>query len=112
MAESNTVAEESLSTIRTVRSFANEEGETISYANKLKEMVKLKIKQAVVFTTYEWAVKITELFMTISMLTYGAHLVTTEQITSGDFISFVIYQLTLTSCLEGLTSVYTGLMSA
>jgi ABC-type multidrug transport system fused ATPase/permease subunit len=50
--------------------------------------------------------------MTIAMFVFGAHLVVTKQISSGDFMSFVIYQLTLGSCLEGLTSVYTGLMSA
>ncbi|RNA06435.1 ATP-binding cassette sub-family B member 9 isoform X1 [Brachionus plicatilis] len=112
MADSNDVAEQALSTIRTVRSFANEDGEFASYSLRLKDMLKLKIRQALMFTTYEWAVKIAELFMTVSMLSYGAHLVSTNQISSGDFISFVIYQLTLGSCLEGLTSVYTGLMNA
>ncbi len=112
MAEANHVAEEALSTIRTVRSFANEDGEINSYLFKLKEMLKHKIRQAFVFTTYDWSVKISELCMTMTMLSYGAHLVSTQQISSGDFISFVIYQLTLAACLEGLTSVYTGLMSA
>nr|UOU03331.1 ATP-binding cassette subfamily B9 [Brachionus rubens] len=112
MADSNHVAEQALSTIRTVRSFANEDGEFMSYSNKLKDMLKHKIRQAIMYTTYEWTVKIAELSMTISMLGFGAHLVSTKQISSGDFISFVIYQLTLGSCLEGLTSVYTGLMNA
>ena len=112
MADSNHVAEQALSTIRTVRSFANEDGEFTSYSVRLKDMLKFKIHQALMFTSYEWAVKIAELSMTVSMLSYGAHLVSTSQISSGDFISFVIYQLTLGSCLEGLTSVYTGLMNA
>lgn len=112
LAESNDVATETLSTIRTVRSFANEEGELKRYCTTLKNMYKLRFKQAIIFSTYDWAVKLAQLMMTISMFAYGAHLVTTKQITSGDFMSFVIYQLTLGSCLEGLTSVYTGLMSA
>lgn len=112
MADANHVAEESLSTIRTVRSFANEDGEMYSYTTELKKMLRVKIKQACVFTTYDWAVKIAELCMTVSMLTFGAYLVSTKQIKSGDFMSFVIYQLTLATCLEGLTSVYTGLMNA
>jgi ATP-binding cassette subfamily B (MDR/TAP) protein 9 len=112
MAEANSVAEEALSTIRTVRSFANEDGEIKSYSFKLKLMLKHKIRQALVYCTYDWGVKISELSMTVSMLSFGAHLVTTNQISSGDFISFVIFQLTLGQCLEGLTSVYTGLMSA
>ena len=71
-------------------------------------MLKHKIRQALVFNAYDWTVKICELCMTVTMLTYGAHLVATGQTSSGDFISFVIYQLTLATCLEGLTSVYTG----
>lgn len=112
MADANHVAEESLSTVRTVRSFANEDGESFTYGSRLKQMLKLKIRQALVNTSYDWAVKIAELIMTVSMLSYGAYLVTTSQISSGDFISFVIFQLTLGQCLEGLTSVYTGLMNA
>ena len=112
MADSNHVAEETLSTIRTVRSFANEDGEFKRYTQTLKDLYRLKFKQAIIFATYDWAVKLSQLFMTVSMFVYGAHLVVTKQITSGDFMSFVIYQLTLGSCLEGLTSVYTGLMSA
>ncbi len=59
MADANHVAEESLSTIRTVRSFANEAGEMYSYSNELKKMLRVKIKQAGLFTTYDWAVKVT-----------------------------------------------------
>lgn len=112
MAEANHVAEQSLSTIRTVRSFANEDGEACTYGTRLKSMLNLKIRQALIHITYDWAVKIAELLMTVSMLSYGAYLVTTSQLASGDFISFVIFQLTLGQCLEGLTSVYTGLMNA
>lgn len=58
MSEANHVAEESLSTIRTVRSFANEDGEIQSYSSKLKVMLKHKIRQALIFTTYDWTVKV------------------------------------------------------
>jgi ATP-binding cassette, subfamily B (MDR/TAP), member 9 len=112
MAEASFVAEESLSTIRTVRSFANEDGELESYRSKIKLMLKQKINQALAFIAYDWTVKIMELCMTSSMLIYGDYLVVTKQISSNDFLSFVIYQLTLSTCLEGLTSVYTGLMNA
>ncbi len=123
MADSNHVAEETLSTIRTVRSFANEDGEIKRYNDTLHLFYKLKFKQAIVYSTYDWAVqvsfernfigkeretisefdfksKLATLFMTSSMLAYGAHLVSTKQITSADFMSFVIYQLTLGACLQ------------
>ena len=58
MADANHVAEEALSKIRTVRSFANEDGEFESYTEKLKSILTLKIKQSFIFTTYDWAVKV------------------------------------------------------
>ena len=58
MADSNHVAEETLSTIRTVRSFANEDGEFKRYSQTLKDLYKLKFKQAIIFATYDWAVKV------------------------------------------------------
>lgn len=58
MADANHVAEESLSTIRTVRSFANESGEMYSYSSELKKMLRVKIKQACIYTTYDWAVRV------------------------------------------------------
>ena len=45
MADANHVAEETLSTIRTVRSFANEDGEMYAYVSELKKMLRVKIKQ-------------------------------------------------------------------
>ncbi len=95
-----------------MRSFANEEGEQSSYKDKLNKMLRYTVKSTLISTVFDWVVKIFELLMTITMLGYGAHLVHTEQVTSGDFISFVIYQLTLGSCISGLSGVYTGLMSA
>jgi hypothetical protein len=58
MADSNHVAEETLSTIRTVRSFANEDGEMKRYCLTLKDLYKLKFQQALIFATYDWAVKV------------------------------------------------------
>lgn len=62
MADSNHVAEETLSTIRTVRSFANEEGEYKRYSLTLKDLYRLKFKQSVIFATYDWAVKVFNTF--------------------------------------------------
>ena len=52
LAKANNVAEEAISTIRTVRSFANEDGEARDYANKLKATYKLRVKLAWVYAGY------------------------------------------------------------
>ena len=52
LAKANNVAEEAISTIRTVRSFANEDGEAKDYADKLKATYKLRVKLAWVYAGY------------------------------------------------------------
>lgn len=54
MAEANKVAEETISSMRTVRSFANEGGEAESYLAKLQLMFQLNKKQALVYACFVW----------------------------------------------------------
>ncbi|KAF3696191.1 ATP-binding cassette sub-family B member 9 ATP-binding cassette transporter 9 [Channa argus] len=110
LAEANKVAEETISAMRTVRSFANEHGEAESYYTKLLVMFSLNKKQALAYAFYMWSSCISELALEVAILYYGGHLVVTSQMTSGALISFFIYLLELGDCLESISSVYTGLM--
>ncbi|XP_040899007.1 ATP-binding cassette sub-family B member 9 [Toxotes jaculatrix] len=110
LAEANKVAEETISAMRTVRSFANECGEADSYYTKLLVMFQLNKKQALAYACYMWSSCISELALEVAVLYYGGHLVVTGQMTSGALISFFIYMLELGECLESIASVYTGLM--
>ena len=55
LAEANRVAEETISGMRTVRSFANECGEADSYDAKLLAMFQLNKKQALAYACYMWS---------------------------------------------------------
>ncbi|KAI7812512.1 ATP-binding cassette sub-family B member 9 [Triplophysa rosa] len=110
LAQANKVAEETISAMRTVRSFANEEQECDSYYNRLQEMFSLNKKQAVAYACYMWSSYISELALQIAILFYGGHLVVTNQMSGGTLISFIIYELELGEALENISSVYTGLM--
>uniref|UniRef100_A0A4W6G6D8 ABC-type oligopeptide transporter ABCB9 n=1 Tax=Lates calcarifer TaxID=8187 RepID=A0A4W6G6D8_LATCA len=110
LAEANKVAEETISSMRTVRSFANECGEADSYYAKLLIMFQLNKKQALAYACYMWSSCISELALEVAILYYGGHLVVTGQMSSGALISFFIYMLELGECLESIASVYTGLM--
>ncbi|XP_023253292.1 ATP-binding cassette sub-family B member 9 [Seriola lalandi dorsalis] len=110
LAEANKVAEETISAMRTVRSFANECGEADSYYAKLLVMFQLNKKQALAYACYMWSSCISELALEVAILYYGGHLVVTGQMSSGALISFFIYMLELGECLESIASVYTGLM--
>ncbi|XP_059192407.1 ATP-binding cassette sub-family B member 9 [Centropristis striata] len=110
LAEANKVAEETISSMRTVRSFANESGEAEAYYAKLLAMFQLNKKQALAYAGYMWCSCISELALEVAVLYYGCHLVVTNQMTGGALIAFFIYVLELGDCLESIASVYTGLM--
>lgn len=55
LAEANKVAEETISAMRTVRSFANEVGEADSYYAKLLVMYRLNKKEALAYACYMWS---------------------------------------------------------
>ncbi|TDH12415.1 hypothetical protein EPR50_G00047010 [Perca flavescens] len=110
LADANKVAEETISSMRTVRSFANECGEAESYYGKLLVMFQLNKKQALAYAGYMWSSNISELALEVAILYYGGHLVITGQMSSGALISFFIYMLELGECLQNIASVYTGLM--
>uniref|UniRef100_A0A8C7XR65 ABC-type oligopeptide transporter ABCB9 n=1 Tax=Oryzias sinensis TaxID=183150 RepID=A0A8C7XR65_9TELE len=110
LAEANKIAEETMSAMRTVRSFANETGESDSYCSKLSAMFQINKKQALAYACYMWSSCISELALEVAILYYGGHLVIAGQISSGTLISFFIYMLELGECLGEIASVYTGLM--
>ncbi|XP_068461125.1 ABC-type oligopeptide transporter ABCB9 [Clinocottus analis] len=110
LAEANKVAEETISAMKTVRSFANEDEEANSYYGKLLVMFQLNKKQALAYSCYVWSSSISELALEVAILYYGGHLVITGQMSGGTLISFFIYMLELGECLESIASVYTGLM--
>ncbi|MCJ8746660.1 hypothetical protein PDJAM_G00144360 [Pangasius djambal] len=110
LAQANKVAEETISAMRTVRSFAGEDHEAQSYYTKLLEVFALNKKQAVAYACFMWSSCISELALQVAMLFYGGHLVVTDQMSGGTLISFIIYELELGECLESIASVYTGLM--
>ncbi|XP_069820091.1 ABC-type oligopeptide transporter ABCB9 isoform X1 [Dendropsophus ebraccatus] len=110
LAKANSTAEETISAIKTVRSFANEETEANVYSEKLQQVYSLYKKEAMAYTYYVWSTGFTQLVLQISILYYGGHLVISGQTTSGNLISFVIYEFLLGDCMESIGSVYGGLM--
>ncbi|XP_060069453.1 ABC-type oligopeptide transporter ABCB9-like [Ylistrum balloti] len=112
LAKANEVAEEAFTSMRTVRSFANESYEKSRYYSNLMRMYKVKKKQAVFYAGYVWTNKLFELILTASVLYYGGHLVVNAKLSGGNLVSFILYQLQLGECIDSIGNVYTGLMQA
>ncbi|KAM9622346.1 ABC-type oligopeptide transporter ABCB9 [Trichechus inunguis] len=110
LARASSTAEETISAMKTVRSFANEEEEAEVYSRKLQQVYNLNRKEAAAYTYYVWGSGLTLLVVQVSILYYGGHLVISGQMTSGNLISFIIYEFVLGDCMESVGSVYSGLM--
>ncbi|XP_076804763.1 ABC-type oligopeptide transporter ABCB9-like isoform X2 [Clavelina lepadiformis] len=111
-ARANEVAEEVCSSMQTVRSFANEKGETERYHNKLIDVYKVQLKQAVSYAGYIWSTQSIELLLTVLTLWFGGSLLAKGALSAQNFISFILYQESLSQCMGEIGEVYTGLMQA
>ncbi|CAF1020083.1 unnamed protein product [Adineta steineri] len=111
-AEASEIADETIQTIRTVRSFGNEAEELKRFENTLQQSYKISLIQATLTAAQRWFVDLAQLCMSIIMLSYGAKLVRDNYVTGPDLLAFIIYQLTLGGILSDISQIYTSLMSA
>ncbi|XP_013401168.1 ATP-binding cassette sub-family B member 9 isoform X1 [Lingula anatina] len=112
LAIANNVAEETCSSMKTVRSFANETAEVQRYKDKLQDSYKLYKKEALAYGAFMWCNEVFELSLTVATLYYGGHLVLNKTMTGGNLVSFILYQLELGDCFESIGNVFTSLMQA
>ncbi|KAJ1471075.1 P-loop containing nucleoside triphosphate hydrolase protein [Baffinella frigidus] len=108
----NAAAEEIIGSMRTVRSFGNEEREREEYRAKLDKLVALGFSQAYAYTGYMSFVSASPLLVTVAVLFYGGHMVMVGSLKPGELISFVFYQQSLSQALGSIGDVFTGLMQA
>eukprot|EP00058_Branchiostoma_floridae_P020402 XP_002605892.1 hypothetical protein BRAFLDRAFT_124898 [Branchiostoma floridae] len=103
LAKANEVAEETIASLRTVRSFAHETGECDRYREMLKSTYKLNLKEALAYGGYSMTTHILDLTMVVLTLYYGGHLVITNRLTGGNLVSFILYQMELGDAIEDVS---------
>lgn len=94
-AASASIAEESFSAIRTVKSFAQESYEISRYSEKVDETLKLGLKQAKVVGLFLGGLNAASTLSVIVVVIYGANLTITGSMTAGALTSFILYSLTV-----------------
>lgn len=111
-AKANEIAAEVVSSMKTVRSFANEDGEYNRYKNKQDAIYRLRIKESFLYGGYRWCTEILGLTLDVVVLLYGGHLVLEGELSGGYLVSFILYQLQLSFYIDEIGEIYTGLMEA
>ncbi|CAL1612262.1 unnamed protein product [Knipowitschia caucasica] len=106
LAKENQVATETFSNMKTVRSFANEDGETERYRRSLDHTYALNKKEAAAYSATTWANSMTTLALKVGILYYGGTLVTRGAVSGGDLVAFVLYELQFTSAVDSVMRFY------
>uniref|UniRef100_A0A671WD35 Transporter 1, ATP-binding cassette, sub-family B (MDR/TAP) n=1 Tax=Sparus aurata TaxID=8175 RepID=A0A671WD35_SPAAU len=106
LAKANQVATDTFSSMKTVRSFANEDGETERYRRQLDDTYALNKKEAAAYAASTWANSMATLALKVCILYYGGTLVTRGGVSSGDLVSFVLYELQFASAVEAVMHYY------
>uniref|UniRef100_A0A0N4ZH60 Arginyl-tRNA synthetase n=1 Tax=Parastrongyloides trichosuri TaxID=131310 RepID=A0A0N4ZH60_PARTI len=112
IADGNKKAEEVLSTMRTVRSFACENIESNKFEFHLLKTLGILRKRAWGYFGYTVITEMCENVMLIGILSFGGYLCVTKSMTTDDLIKFLLYQMQLGENFYNLGWVFTNLMQA
>lgn len=106
LADANTVAEETLQGIQSVKAFANEWFEINRYRRALDEMVKVALRGATMRGAFATFIIVAMFGVIVLMMWYGATLIRTGQLSIGELTSFLIYTVFVGGAVGGFSEYY------
>jgi ATP-binding cassette subfamily B protein len=112
LAQSNEVAEESISGIRTVRSFAAEESEMARYGKAVQHSFSLARLRARAGAGFMSAASFAAFGAAALVFWYGGRLVYTHALKPGELTQFLVYTLIVAMAFAGLTDLWADFMKA
>ena len=112
LAISSAVAEESISGVRTVKAFAQENGEIKRYDEQLTKSFILSKKRIIVVAKFSSLVSTLGFMAIVFIVWYGGRLVIQNEMSIGTLTSYILYVMTVAFSTGILGSLYTDFMSA
>lgn len=112
LAEANQVAEECLSSIRTVRAFSAEPHENQRYQSALNIALKVAQQRIRHVAVFQGIASFAGFAVIAGVLWYGGHLVFSGSMSIGSLTSFLLYTVIVAFSLAALGSLYTDFMRA
>uniref|UniRef100_UPI003AAE9CDD antigen peptide transporter 2a n=1 Tax=Centroberyx gerrardi TaxID=166262 RepID=UPI003AAE9CDD len=112
IARANDAANEVVSGIRVVRSFNTEQGEARRYDDRLMNTHNLKTRRDTVRAVYLLARRLTGLGMQVAMLYYGRLFIRRGQMTTGNLVSFILYQGDLGDSIRTLIYIFGDMLNS
>ncbi|XP_042601967.1 antigen peptide transporter 2-like isoform X2 [Cyprinus carpio] len=104
LAQANDMAGEAVSGIRTIKSFRTELGEAHRYNVRLMQTHNLKTRRD--------TIRMTELGMKVAMLYYGRLFIQYGQMSTGNLVSFILYQQDLGDNIRTLIYIFGDMLNS
>ncbi len=112
LANTNTVVEETLQNINTVKAFTNETLEYNRYKSEMSNVVKTSLKLAKYRAAFASFVIIILFGVIFFILWYGANMVQKNMMTIGQLVSFISYTAIIGGAIGSLGNFYTEIVTA
>jgi ABC-type multidrug transport system fused ATPase/permease subunit len=109
VAESNTIVEETLQGIQSVKSFTNEYFEMGRYRTKTEEIAQVGIKSGKYRGAFSAFIVFGLFGALVAVIWKGSALLAKGELVAGDLFSFVIYSAFVGGTIGGLASVYASI---
>lgn len=106
LAETSTIAEESLQSISSVKSFVRETFELSRYRNAIQENVRLAIKGARLRALFVTFIIFISFGGIAGVILYGANLIATGTITMGILMAFLMYAMFVAGALGSFAELF------
>ena len=112
LAESTTVAEETISGIRTVRAFAREDAEVGRYGAAVERSFQVAKRRATYIAGFRGVIGFAGYAAIAVVLWFGGRMLVAETLTIGELTSYLLYTLTAGMSIGALSGLYEDFMKA
>ncbi|MFN8922372.1 MAG: ABC transporter ATP-binding protein [Sphingobacteriia bacterium] len=112
LAESNTVVEETLQGIQSVKSYANEAYERQRYGTAMHRLLAVALKSIRYRSGFVGFIIMALFGSVIGILIYGADMVARQELTAGELVSFIMYTFFVAGSMGSFGQEFTQLQRA
>jgi ABC-type multidrug transport system fused ATPase/permease subunit len=113
VAESNTIVEETLQAIASVKAFANEAFEIFRYKKKTDEVIKVSLKGAKWRGLFVSFIMFALFGSIIGVIWYGVSLINQGAgLSTGDLLKFVLYSVFIGGSISGVADLYSDIQKS